>query len=652
MANRDFLFETKTQDFYKVQANILTEDITNNNFMPEDPRVSKNKGLNTTKKNIVGAINEAFDMAHEAYIKNSGTAFVKTVNGITPNGVGNVDIKNVDRSVGDALGRKIHETYITLNDLPKITKAAARSVNGVVPDSNGDVRLQVVSTINSLSPDRDGNIEINLDNFVTKNELFEEIGDAIKKIPKQKAITVNGVPPDLDNNIVLKRVPESIKATRDGEDNIIADTYITKEKLSGAIDALSTTVVHSINGRTPNSDGTFILDSVPKDGEGNVIASTYAKKDDVYLKSQVDNKIAEAHSSISTPEQLAENAAFKSKYSVKEDVYTKTQTDEKITASINALPNAEILSLNPAFTDKYTNKTAVYTKEETNQKIADAISTVNAQTLSQNTAFTDKFAAKSDVYNKTEADSRTKELISDSAEQLSKSPKFTDVYISKKEIETLIARIYTVEKITAKTKKEWMPQSEYSIGDLIKSDNRIYRITGITPKKYNGMARTGETKYFYDPSDLGKREENDGGFTARFAATINDKNWLTSNKQYSKDSAILYNDVIIKCTKDGQTDAAVPTIDDVKALTTKELTCGTAEFYIVTNKGYATWKPNTIFENGVFLVEDNVFYYSIKEDHSTFISLTGENKPTFTWGTQTNGDYSLTYLGEDSEISG
>ena len=547
MANRDFLFETKTQDFYKVQANILTEDITNNNFMPEDPRISKNKGLNTTKKNIVGAINEAFDMAHQAYVKNSGTAFVKTVNGITPNGVGNVDIKNVDRSVGDALGRKIHETYITLNDLPKITKAAARSVNGVVPDSNGDVRLQIVSTINSLSPDRNGNVEINLDNFVTKNELFEEIGDAIKKIPKQKAITVNGVPPDLDNNIVLRRVPESTKATRDGDDNIIADTYITKEKLDGAIDALSTTVVHSINGRTPNSDGTFVLDSVPKDGAGNVITTTYARKEDVYLKAQVDNKIAEAHSGISTPEQLSENAAFKNKYAAKEDVYTKTQADTKITEAINALPSAEILSSNPAFTDKYANKNTVYTKGEADQKIADAVSTVDAQTLSQNTAFTDKFATKSDTYSKTESDNKTKELITQSARTLSESYEFKNFYASKKTGEELLARIYSMEKVMAKTKKEWAPKSEYSIGDLIKSDNRIYRIVNAVQSNYNERRRTGETKYFYDPSKLRiGAEETDGGFGAEFIVTIGDRNWLTPNKQYYEDSAILHSDVIIK----------------------------------------------------------------------------------------------------------
>ena len=652
MASRDFLFDTKTQDFYKVQANILTEDITNNNFMPEDPRISKNKGLNTTKKNIVGAINEAFDMAHEAYVKNSGTAFVKTVNGITPNGVGNVEIKNVDRSVGDALGRKIHETYITLNDLPKITKAAARSVNGVTPDSNGDVRLQIVSTINNLSPDRDGNVEINLDNFASKNELFEEINDAIKRIPKPKAVTVNGVSPDLDNNIVLKTVPEANKATRDGNDKVISDTYITKEKLNKAIDALSTTVIHSINGRTPNTDGTYTLDSVPKDGDGNVITSTYVKKDDVYLKSQVDNKIAEVHSSISTPEQLAENAAFKSRYPVKEDVYTKTQADEKITAAINALPNAEILSLNPAFIDKYADKTTVYTKEETNQKIADAIKTVDAETLSQNTAFTDKFVTKSDVYSKTEADSKTKELINDSAKQLSKSFEFTNFYVSKKEIDTLIDRIYTIEKATAKTKKDWAPETEYSVGDLIKSDDRIYRVTESTQKKYSGRSRTGETKYFYNPVNLGTDEERDGGFRTEFAAAVSDINWITPNKQYSRGDTVLYDSIIIKCIKDGETDSTVPTVEEVKALQTQNITCGTAEFHIITNSGYTTWKPNTVFKCGVFLVGNNVFYYVATIFNDINVSLTGKDKPTFIWGTQKNGDYKLTYLGKDDEISG
>ena len=626
MANRDFLFETKTQDFYKVQANILTEDITNNNFMPEDPRISKNKGLNTTKKNIVGAINEAFDMAHQAYVKNSGTAFIKTVNGIAPNGVGNVDVKNVDRSVGDALGRKIHETYITLNDLPKITKAAARSVNGKVPDSNGDVRLQIVSTINSLSPDRNGNVEINLDNFVTKNELFEEIGDAIKKIPKQKAITVNGVPPDLDNNIVLRRVPESTKATRDGDDNIIADTYITKEKLDGAIDALSTTVVHSINGRTPNSDGTFVLDSVPKDGAGNVITTTYARKEDVYLKAQVDNKIAEAHSGISTPEQLSENAAFKSKYAAKEDVYTKTQADAKITEAINALPNAETLSLNPAFTDKYVNKTTVYTKGETDQKIVDAISTVDAQTLSQNTAFTDKFAAKTDI-------STLQQKLTEAEEKILK-----------------------LKKISSGVQiKTWKEFREYDLNDLVAKGTHVYRITDIDRDAENECMKLGENIQI-----LIAKNKKPLGMNIKSGNTIihynNNKQFLgkiENNKSYSLGDTITNDkgEILFKCIKSGDSGNNA-TIDENGG------TVGDAEFgregiIIKFESGkifHADDMPYIIIEH--IDIDDGkelLFPYMIDKKEKCVCSK-GDIPDNFTSGNQTLGSYVLTYIGEKSDF--
>lgn len=647
MANRDFLFETKTQDFYKVQANILTEDITNNNFMPEDPRISKNKGLNTTKKNIVGAINEAFDMAHEAYVKNSGTAFVKTVNGIVPNGVGNVDIKNVDRSVGDALGRKIHETYITLNDLPKITKAAARSVNGVVPDSNGDVRLKIVSTINSLSPDRNGNVEINLDNFVTKNELFEEIGDAIKKIPKQKAITVNGVPPDLDNNIVLRRVPESTKATRDGDDNIIADTYITKEKLDKAIDDLSTTVIHSINGRTPNTDGTFVLDSVPKDGAGNVITATYARKDDVYLKAQVDNKIAEAHSGISTPEQLSENAAFKNKYAVKEDVYTKTQADTKITEAVNALPNAETLSLNPAFTDKYTNKTAVYTKEETDQKIADAISTVDAQTLSQNTAFTDKYATKVEL-NDFKASITLQENECKTLRE--KIREINDEIIKLKERIDLLSKNQgenppSPPPSPGEVIKLWVARSTYVLNDLVKSGTHIYKVTGITPRMLENTGRTGKKAPSFKNIAVGSVIE-DGTMKAKYIGKS--RGQLAINTEYLKDEYVIWESRVLICDAPGTTNDKTNVIWNANK---DGLTCGTAHFKIAYKTKIVWWGADKLYKDGQICIHNGrILEYEAKGSIS--VDEAGDNAPTFTEGTQKNGDYELTYVKEDEEDEG
>jgi len=218
---------------------------------------------------------------------------------------------------------------------------------------------------------------------------------------------------------------------------------------------------------------------------------------------------------------------------------------------------------------------------------------------------------------------KTKELINDSAKQLSKSFEFTNFYVSKKEIDTLIDRIYTIEKATAKTKKE-----------------------------YSGRSRTGETKYFYNPVNLGTDEERDGGFRTEFAAAVSDINWITPNKQYSRGDTVLYDSIIIKCIKDGETDSTVPTVEEVKALQTQNITCGTAEFHIITNSGYTTWKPNTVFKCRVFLVGNNVFYYVATIFNDINVSLTGKDKPTFIWGTQKNGDYKLTYLGKDDEISG
>lgn len=56
--NQDYLFSETSKEFKKAQSNILLADINNNPYMPEDPHISQNKNLNTTKKNVIGAINE------------------------------------------------------------------------------------------------------------------------------------------------------------------------------------------------------------------------------------------------------------------------------------------------------------------------------------------------------------------------------------------------------------------------------------------------------------------------------------------------------------------------------------------------------------------------------------------------------------------
>ena len=77
---------------------------------------------------------------------------VETVNGISPDAQGNVNVgtvKSVNGSTPDAQGNV---------NLP--TVAGVTSVNGVGPDAQGNVTIDTVETVNGISPDANKNIAI------------------------------------------------------------------------------------------------------------------------------------------------------------------------------------------------------------------------------------------------------------------------------------------------------------------------------------------------------------------------------------------------------------------------------------------------------------------------------------------------------------
>jgi hypothetical protein len=257
-AAKDFLFNTKSQDFYKAQANILTEDIVNNRFMPEDPRISKNKGLNTTKKNVIAAINETFDMAYLAHEKTMGNAFVQRVNNIAPDFDGNVRITSVDRAIGDSQGRRIDDTYITKDDIPTVTRGTIKTLNGRSPDDSGALNLPIVFTVNNVAPDAHGNVAVDIHNFVLRDEMMEKINAAIANMPID-AIALSNDKAFTDKYVAVENYKRLLKKVSSLEEGIAPGT--AKETLSREVeipanDTLNVQIFDACNANVK----TFILD--------------------------------------------------------------------------------------------------------------------------------------------------------------------------------------------------------------------------------------------------------------------------------------------------------------------------------------------------------------------------------------------------------
>ena len=307
------------------QANILLTDILNNPYMPLDPHLTKNKGLNTTKKNIIGAINEIHMMAYDAAekINNSGaTGFVKTINSIKPDATGNIQLTRVPQAVNDALNRRIDETYATKDDLGAMAGSQVLSINGTRPDKQGNVSIHTVTSVNNIEPDTRGNVNLPLEDYMKKADVINEIKKQLPQTIGGNSITkINGLTADGKGEVTLERVKDadnadhavhadtasraaaaneaqhSNRADGDGNGNNIEDTYAKKdavdvafksiknmlEKIGTSGDGGSLSIiggkVASVNGELPDNYGNVYLKSVDqatKDGAGHIITTTYA----------------------------------------------------------------------------------------------------------------------------------------------------------------------------------------------------------------------------------------------------------------------------------------------------------------------------------------------------------------------------------------
>lgn len=93
--------------------------------------------------------------------------------------------------------------------------------------------------------------------------LVERVAVEIKAIYnklKTAVFKVNGISPDADGNVEISSVAEAIKASQDGNGNVIADTYLTK------------------TGKAVSAGSADIATKATQDASGNDITATYATK--------------------------------------------------------------------------------------------------------------------------------------------------------------------------------------------------------------------------------------------------------------------------------------------------------------------------------------------------------------------------------------
>ena len=200
--DKDYLFQEKSEEFKKAQANILLTDINKNPYMPEDPHISQNKNLNTTKKNVIGAINEIFSMSDEAYTKMqniAGGKYVQTVNGIKPNKNGDVEISGAKTAQCDAQGRRIEQTYATIEALNNASNLSVKTVNTLRPDAEGNVTISSVDTATKAYRDGSNNIitatyarKAELNNYIDQDTL-DRFRNEIRRNNEQEYMNMQNV---------------------------------------------------------------------------------------------------------------------------------------------------------------------------------------------------------------------------------------------------------------------------------------------------------------------------------------------------------------------------------------------------------------------------------------------------------------------------
>lgn len=210
------------------------------------------------------------------------------------------------KATKDSAGNVITETYAKKTDISGVVK----SVNGVQPDTNGNVNITVSGGGTNVTVDKElsesstnpvqnkvitaalnNRAVLDESNIFTNQNLFTSGinltagtagGGDIKWYSGNNTMVAY-----LNNNTYTGT---AAKATKDGAGNVITDTYSKKADVDSAL--------------SNKLDSTGTAEAARKDGDGNTISLIYAKKSDVEVG--LNNKLNKTDTAVSA--KVAEQA--------------------------------------------------------------------------------------------------------------------------------------------------------------------------------------------------------------------------------------------------------------------------------------------------------------------------------------------------------
>jgi hypothetical protein len=194
------------------------------------------------------------------------------------------------KATQDSAGNVITETYAKKTDISGVVK----SVNGVQPDTNGNVNITVSGGGSGVTVDEElSSTSTNpVQNKTIYNALLNKAGtDIFSGFDLNSPSATIRWRSGSQNYGILTASNYSgtaLRATQDGAGNIIADTYAKKTDISNAtVDAtLSATstnaiankaVYSALSDKLGKTDTAYAATKATQDGNGNVISSTYIK---------------------------------------------------------------------------------------------------------------------------------------------------------------------------------------------------------------------------------------------------------------------------------------------------------------------------------------------------------------------------------------
>lgn len=211
-------FVNPESKLYENQFDVLATDTASNPYMTYSKRAASNKALNTTKKNIVGAINELANA--QAGLEGATAAAVGKMNNVIGDHSANVSLKDSFQATGYSnlteavvgLVEEQKETVQNVKDLvskvtkevvfvyPKITQSAV-SIEQFVP-----LKGRIVQVIARVAPENNlgsSNINLVLQKGPHGTSLFDNVQNIIlNSTDTYKEYDFSSAPVSIDNEVL------------------------------------------------------------------------------------------------------------------------------------------------------------------------------------------------------------------------------------------------------------------------------------------------------------------------------------------------------------------------------------------------------------------------------------------------------------------